>query len=153
MPCCIASTAATHACGEENTAKNASSAYRSRNRLRGQRRSHQRVMPGQHLRVEVFPQPPEMHPDDVRGRDGSQGAGDPGAPVAAVCSVTLVTEFLHQNGPGASDPVNVPALRLGGAGEAEAGKRTGGRVTRPPSVVDRAELTRILKLNGHQSRL
>src|SRR5579863_9910129 len=57
----------------------------------------------------------------MRGRDCSQGAGDAGAPVAAVCSVTLVTEPLHQDGPGAGYPVDVPALRPCGAGEAEAG--------------------------------
>jgi hypothetical protein len=54
----MASTAATHARGEENTAKNASPLRIDLPAaVRGQRRPDQRVMPGQHPRVTFIPQP------------------------------------------------------------------------------------------------
>ena len=81
----MASTAATHARGEENTAKNASPLRIDLPAaVRGQRRPDQRVMVGQHLRVTVA-QPPEqrsgaldvgeqerkgLHPHSVEDRPG-----------------------------------------------------------------------------------
>jgi hypothetical protein len=60
--------------------------------VRGQRRPDQRMMPGQHLRVIVVPQPPEqrrraldvgeqeregLHPSSVEGRPGGGGCQQP----------------------------------------------------------------------------
>jgi hypothetical protein len=58
---CICITAAMHAVGEENTAKNASPwVSTSLPVVSGQPRPDQRVVAGQQLRVQTFPQPPEQ---------------------------------------------------------------------------------------------